>query len=180
MSEWSVLGVVFSNFWFFWFVYSNLWVFAREQRKCISFFNDTWTQMFHCSLSFLMKSDKENIVWPKSKNGNFSNNLRCPLTRNKCAGLFVPQQNSLALMELYTCNTWTKGKIKNHASWEHFNICPGKGGDECDQYSAPRVTMASPIPMKMTMKTPPMLWIEIPPLLSSASSHAYTKRMSQL
>ena len=45
-----------------------------------------------------------------------------------------------------------------------------------DQYSAPRVTIARPIPMKMTMKTPPMLWIEIPPLLSSASSHAWSHR----
>ena len=42
-----------------------------------------------------------------------------------------------------------------------------------DQYSAARVTMARPIPMKMTMKTPPMLWMEIPPLLSSASSQAF-------
>ena len=35
---------------------------------------------------------------------------------------------------------------------KHVNICPGKGNDECEQYSAPRVTIAMPIPMKMTMK----------------------------
>ena len=46
------------------------------------------------------------------------------------------------------------------------------GDDVADQYSAPRVMIASPMPMKMTMKTPPMLWIEMPPLLSSASSQA--------
>ena len=44
--------------------------------------------------------------------------------------------------------------------------------DVADQYSAPRVMIASPMPMKITMKTPPMLWIEMPPLLSSASSQA--------
>ena len=49
----------------------------------------------------------------------------------------------------------------------------GNGGHGVDQYSAARVTMARPIPMKMTMKTPPMLWMEMPPLLSSASSHAW-------
>ena len=38
----------------------------------------------------------------------YSNNLRCLLTRKKLAYLFVPQQNSLAMMELYTCSTWTK------------------------------------------------------------------------
>ena len=46
------------------------------------------------------------------------------------------------------------------------------GDDVADQYSAPRVMIASPMPMKMTIKTPPMLWIEMPPLLSSASSQA--------
>ena len=44
--------------------------------------------------------------------------------------------------------------------------------DVADQYSAPRVMIASPMPMKITMKTPPILWIEMPPLLSSASSQA--------
>ena len=52
------------------------------------------------------------------------------------------------------------------------------GDDVADQYSAPRVMIASPMPMKMTMKTPPMLWIEMPPLLSSASSQARERTTS--
>ena len=52
------------------------------------------------------------------------------------------------------------------------------GYDVADQYSAPRVMIASPMPMKMTMKTPPILWIEMPPLLSSASSQAWEETTS--
>ena len=66
--------------------------------------------MFHCSLSFLMRSEtgKESvdveeflIFWI------FFNILEVLyLGENGCA----PQQNSLALMELYTCSTWKKNK----------------------------------------------------------------------
>ena len=45
------------------------------------------------------------------------------------------------------------------------------------QNSIPRVMTARKMPTKMTMKTPPMLWMEIPPVSSSSSSQVYLEKL---
>ena len=74
-----------------------------------------------------MRSEKCGIQFDQEAK---SGSIAIILDKKEICGC-IPQQNSLLLMELYTCSTWTK-QVKHHASRDvskknikHVNICPG-------------------------------------------------------